>query len=330
MDIIKAFENNDMQMHITIQGSHEEPLFRASDIAAVLEMTNIRVMMKDFDATEKGVRIAYTPGGEQEVTFLTEKGLYQVLFTSRKPIAKKFKNWVCDVIKDIRLNGKYELEKQIKDLESKTEENLINNFKDTQIVYLGTSEDGVAKPGITNDFKRRLSEHRRDIRPNFTFDYVYESIYNREIEKRLYLHPEMIKRRIEKIYNNNKNQTELFKLDNKFTIKHIDKIINEIKKEVESEEFHKDKNSEINALKIEIAELKLKDTTENVNQINKLKLELIEKDKLIEELKKQPSVCNPNDRYIYIEVKSSDKNMHIIKTSENEEKNIKAIIFHIY
>lgn len=32
MDIIKAFENNDATLHITIHGTHEEPLFRASDI----------------------------------------------------------------------------------------------------------------------------------------------------------------------------------------------------------------------------------------------------------------------------------------------------------
>ena len=44
---------------------------------------------------------------------MTEKGLYQVLFKSRKPIAKKFTDWVCEVIKEIRLTGKYELEKQL-------------------------------------------------------------------------------------------------------------------------------------------------------------------------------------------------------------------------
>ena len=65
MEIIKAFENNDLNMHVTIRGTHEEPLFRASDIGAVLEMTNIRVMTKDFDQTEKVVSIVYTLGGKQ-------------------------------------------------------------------------------------------------------------------------------------------------------------------------------------------------------------------------------------------------------------------------
>jgi len=33
-------------------------------------------------------------GGSQQVIFLTEKGLYKILFTPIKPIAEKFQNWV--------------------------------------------------------------------------------------------------------------------------------------------------------------------------------------------------------------------------------------------
>jgi prophage antirepressor-like protein len=69
-----------------------------------------------------------TLGGKQDVTFLTEKGLYQVLFTSRKPIAKTFKNWVCEV-KDTRLTGKYSLEKQLKEKDEQRSINIKNNFE---------------------------------------------------------------------------------------------------------------------------------------------------------------------------------------------------------
>jgi prophage antirepressor-like protein len=57
----------------------------------------------------------------QDVTFLTEKGLYKVLFRSRKPIAQKFQNWVCEVIKEIRLNGLYELQKEVDQKQYKIE-----------------------------------------------------------------------------------------------------------------------------------------------------------------------------------------------------------------
>ena len=66
MDIIKAFENNNATMHITIRGTHEEPLFRASDIGEVLEITAIRSVIRDFDNSEKAVHSMHTPGGSQE------------------------------------------------------------------------------------------------------------------------------------------------------------------------------------------------------------------------------------------------------------------------
>lgn len=76
-------------------------------------MSNIRANIQNFDETEKVVHNMYTLGDDQQVTFLTEKGLYKVLFKSRKPIAEKFQNWVCEVIKEIRLNGLYDLQKEI-------------------------------------------------------------------------------------------------------------------------------------------------------------------------------------------------------------------------
>ena len=113
MEIVKAFNENELHTDIVIKGTCDNPLFRASDIGVILEISNIRSAIQMFDSSEKGVVTTDTLGGTQEVTFLTEKGLYKVLFKSRKPIAEKFQNWVCDIIKEIRLKGKYELEKQL-------------------------------------------------------------------------------------------------------------------------------------------------------------------------------------------------------------------------
>ena len=113
MDIVKAFNANDLHTEIVIKGTTDVPLFRASDIGTVLEMSNIRATIIDFDESEKVVHKTPTLGGLQEVTFLTEKGLYKVLFRSRKPIAKKFQDWVFEVVKEIRLNGMYDLKKEI-------------------------------------------------------------------------------------------------------------------------------------------------------------------------------------------------------------------------
>ena len=115
MEIVTAFNDNNLHTEIIIKGSKTDPLFRASDIGVILEMTNIRAHIQTFDITEKVVHSMHTHGGTQEVTFLTAKGLYKVLFKSRKPIAEQFQNWVCDVIEEIRLTGKYDLEKQLED-----------------------------------------------------------------------------------------------------------------------------------------------------------------------------------------------------------------------
>ena len=76
MDIVKAFNSNDLHTEIIIKGDVQNPLFRASDIGLVLDMGNIRTTINDFNETEKVVHSMDTPGGLQNVTFLTEKGLY--------------------------------------------------------------------------------------------------------------------------------------------------------------------------------------------------------------------------------------------------------------
>ena len=119
MDIVKAFNSNELHTEIIIKGDIQNPLFRASDIGIVLDISTIRSVIRDFNETEKVVLSTHTLGGLQDVTFLTEKGLYKVLFKSRKPIAEKFQDWICEVIKELRLKGTYNLQQQ---LEQKTNE----------------------------------------------------------------------------------------------------------------------------------------------------------------------------------------------------------------
>jgi prophage antirepressor-like protein len=113
MEIVKAFNSNELHTEIIIRGTHEEPLFRASDIGEILEICNIRTSIQQFDDTERHVHTMDTSTGPKQVTFLTEKGLYKVLFKSRKPIAEKFQDWVCEVIKELRLKGTYDLQQQL-------------------------------------------------------------------------------------------------------------------------------------------------------------------------------------------------------------------------
>ncbi len=75
MDIVKAFNANDLHTEIVIKGTIDDPLFRASDIGVVLELSNIRATIVDFDESEKrAVSSTDSTGRMQYVTFLTEKG----------------------------------------------------------------------------------------------------------------------------------------------------------------------------------------------------------------------------------------------------------------
>jgi prophage antirepressor-like protein len=104
LNVTQPFGGHD----IRICGTNENPLFCAADVCAALELCNPRDAVSSLDSDEKGVAIADTLGGQQEMTFITESGLYHLIFKSRKPVAKKFRRWVTtEVIPAIRKTGGY-------------------------------------------------------------------------------------------------------------------------------------------------------------------------------------------------------------------------------
>jgi len=71
MEIVKAFNSNKMHTDIVIKGTIEEPLFRASDIGEILEISNIRSAIQQYNESERHVVSIDTSTGPKEVTFLT-------------------------------------------------------------------------------------------------------------------------------------------------------------------------------------------------------------------------------------------------------------------
>ena len=128
-------------------------MFKAKDIGDLLEMKNIREVIKNFNDKQKVVSLTDTLGGQQNTTFLTEQGLYKVIMRSRKPIAEQFQDWVCEVIEEIRKTGKYELEEQLKEKElelTKYKEKIYEEIEKTGHVYV-IKMDGGYKVGKTKD-----------------------------------------------------------------------------------------------------------------------------------------------------------------------------------
>ena len=106
-------KSNLLGREFTIYGTSENPLFLAKDVAEVIGHSNVSKMMLTVDEDEKVITNGYTLGGVQQSWFLTENGLYEVLMQSRKPIAKKFKKGVKEILKSIRKNGAYMTESTI-------------------------------------------------------------------------------------------------------------------------------------------------------------------------------------------------------------------------
>ena len=102
MTIFK-FEQSEVR---TITDEHGEPWFVAKDVCDVLELGTEQIRRLDDD--EKGLRKVQTPGGSQQVSIISESGLYALIMRSNKPQAKPFRKWVtAEILPTIRRTGGY-------------------------------------------------------------------------------------------------------------------------------------------------------------------------------------------------------------------------------
>jgi prophage antirepressor-like protein len=244
MEIVRAFNNNELHTEIIIKGTIENPLFRACDIGEILEISNVRSTIQHFDDTEKITQLIKTGGGLQNVTFLTEKGLYKILFKSRKPIAEQFQNWVCEVIKEIRLNGFYNLQKQLKlkDEETKiqihnenqltNERILLDKFANIgSIIYIikvKTFENGtyIIKIGESRrGIELRYAEHKKNYEECLLLD-CFQVNKSKDFEYMLH-HNNIIRPNKVKNLENHERENELFLIGQNLTYQIVLKIIDD-------------------------------------------------------------------------------------------------------
>jgi prophage antirepressor-like protein len=151
----QSFNLNKLNTEIIIKGTDSDPLFRAIDIGKILGISNIRQTIKDFDNSERTeINTLDVIGRNQKTTFLTEKGLYNILFSSRKEIVKTFKNWMFEVVKEIRLTSEYTLNKKIQELENIVEQKKLEMVKGKEelenIIDQKTLEGAKAKEELEN------------------------------------------------------------------------------------------------------------------------------------------------------------------------------------
>jgi prophage antirepressor-like protein len=237
-------------LNVTVYGTYDKPLFKAKDIGNLLGIKNIRESIKNFNEKQKGVILTDTPGGSQEVIMLTEHGLHELLFISRKPIAKTFRGWVSDIIVEIRKTGEYKINKETKMLA--TNDYIVDQFDKKSIAYIGIVEENedytIAKYGHTSDIKRRTNAHRNTYGGQFNMSFALESKAHYEVEKQIQNHNDLQSRKVK----NYKDQEfkELLRLDKNFTMDNlIDamKLINLNISKNSSLELEKERTKQIEA-----------------------------------------------------------------------------------
>lgn len=86
-----AFDDSLVRTRLDDDG---RPWFVAKDLCAVLELEKYRDAISRLDEDERGSAIVDTPGGPQEMSIVSESGLYSLIFRSRKPEARRFRKWV--------------------------------------------------------------------------------------------------------------------------------------------------------------------------------------------------------------------------------------------
>ena len=103
---LRIFEYGKSQIRTVVKDN--EPWFVAKDVCEVLGISKYRDALSKLDTDERGSEKLDTLGGKQSIAIVSESGLYNLIFRSYKPEARKFRKWVTsEVLPDIRKHGMY-------------------------------------------------------------------------------------------------------------------------------------------------------------------------------------------------------------------------------
>lgn len=100
-----TFESHEVRT-VVING---EPWFVLADLCKALDLTNPSMVADRIDSDALSTtEVIDRMGRAQTARIVSEAGLYEVVFLSRKPEAKAFKRWMThEVIPSIRKTGRY-------------------------------------------------------------------------------------------------------------------------------------------------------------------------------------------------------------------------------
>lgn len=161
MLMIKEFE----KQKVEILKINEQILFNANQVGECLDIIRVRDTLRNFDKDEKVLvtnEYISTYSAADSIRsrifnnmgeiFLTEAGLYKLIFISRKPCAEKFQKWVTsEILPDIRKHGLYATDDAV--------EKFINN-PDTIIKILEAYKEEKRQKEIAIKAKNKIGAGR--------------------------------------------------------------------------------------------------------------------------------------------------------------------------
>jgi prophage antirepressor-like protein len=103
---IFSFDHDTIVEVVLING---EPYFVAADVCNALDLQNpTNILKKTLEKDEYLPYTVYRSGQQRLVNVVNESGVYNLIFQSRKPNARKFRKWITsEVLPEIRKKGMY-------------------------------------------------------------------------------------------------------------------------------------------------------------------------------------------------------------------------------
>jgi len=100
------FPDDGAQIRVTVVD--DEPWFYAADVCRVLGVKDVSMALSRLDEADTSSTGVRSGGQMRRIKVVNESGLYDLILSSRKPEARKFRRWVTsDVLPTIRKTGGY-------------------------------------------------------------------------------------------------------------------------------------------------------------------------------------------------------------------------------
>lgn len=148
------------------------PWFVASDVAKILGYAAAKDMTRRLDEDDKGGRSVPTPGGEQQMTIISEPGLYVAVLGSQVPGAREFKRWVThEVLPSVRQHGGYLTEQKIQEVLSDPDTliRLATDLKEARAAQLREEKARKAVESYAKDLEPRADGYDRFLSGDGTY-----------------------------------------------------------------------------------------------------------------------------------------------------------------